>query len=80
MIILTALLKALGPGYWVEFRYIEAGLEVNLHFRHTPKDLVTRKALIFSQEYILQFPKMVEGSIHESAKELQAAVNTKLKK
>ena len=78
MITLLSILRELGPGYWAEFRYIKAGLEVNLHFRNTPNDLVMRKAIIFTDEFIVEYPEMAGAQIRDEAKALEAAVTIKL--
>ena len=78
MITLLSILRELGPGYWAEFRFINRSIEVNLHFRNVPNDLVMRKAQLYTEDLILDNPKFVENSMREMAKELQTAVTIKL--
>jgi len=79
MIQLSEILKALGPGYWVELRYFNDGLEFNLYYRYSPTHLLIRKVVRFTDE-ILKPDKAnhLENALYELSMDMQNTVNKKM--
>jgi hypothetical protein len=79
MINLAMILKDLGPGYWLEIRYHDAGLDVQFHFRIRDKELMIKSGIRITDEVLTHSPESVMRVIKDKAWHFEKLVNAKIK-
>jgi len=75
---LLQILKGLGPGYWAEMRYFGEALEISLYFRYPPEDLIIRKVLRLTDEFLLKDPHEINMILIDLVSEIQTVVKSKM--